>query len=77
MHTVIEQDTTKTTNRRSVVLKPEEHKQLKRYIRGFNTMTEAAESLNVSRQVLERIQLVGSGSPVNIEIIRSKVITIH
>lgn len=67
------QDTIIGTKRKSVALTRDEHKELKRYITTFNTLVEAAESIGVSRQVLDRIQLVGSGSPDNILLIRVKI----
>ena len=67
------QDTTIVIKRKSVALTGAEHRGLKKYIKGFNTLTEAAESIGVSRQVLDRVQLVGSGSPDNITLIREKI----
>ena len=67
------QDNKTETKRKSVALTPDEKKSLKEFIKGFNTLTEAALSLGVSRQVLDRVTLVWSGSESNISIIREKI----
>lgn len=76
MHsTETKQDTTIVGRRKSVALTSDERKELKKFIKAFDTLTEAAESLGISRQRLDRLQLVGSGSPESITIIREKLNT--
>lgn len=57
--------------RRSVLLTKDEWKALKSYRRGFNTLSECAESIGIFYQVLDRVLLVGSGSPETIEKVRA------
>ena len=59
--------------RKSVKLSKEEWSQLKRYRKGFDTEVEAAISLGVDRTVLNRIILIGSGSPESVDKIRQKL----
>ena len=65
--------TIKKSIRKSVALLPLERVSLENFVNGFTSKTEAAEKLRVSRQVLDRVMLVGSGSHVNISIIRKKL----
>lgn len=67
----IDQDTTKTTKRKSVALTADEKKALRQYTKKFQSVTEAADDIGVSRQVLFRVLLAGSGSQEKIEIIRA------
>lgn len=57
--------------RKSVKLTKEEHKALKEYRKGFNTEVECAISIQIDRLVLNRVLLVGSGSPETIEKIKA------
>ncbi len=63
----------KETIRKSVALDATEKQSLRKFIRGFGTITEAAEAIGVSRQVLDRIKIVGSASQQNISIVREKL----
>lgn len=56
--------------RKSELLTKEEHRALNKYINTFHTVTDAADSIGVSRQTLDRVKIIGSGSPENIQIIR-------
>jgi len=59
--------------RKSVVLGKDELTQLKKYVRQFNTTTEAAENIDIHRNVLIRILVFGSGAPTSISKIRSVI----
>ena len=67
------QSRTKKAKRKSVRLLPTEQQDLKSFVGMFTSKTEAAEKLKISRQVLDRVLLVGSGSAVNINLIRRKL----
>ncbi len=56
--------------KRSVKLTKEEFKRLKEYAKSFDTSTDCAEAIGISREVLFKVSLVGSGSPGTIEKIR-------
>ncbi len=68
------QNTINIPKRKSQRLTKEQKTMLKVFVNGFNTIQEAAENLGISRQVLDRVLLVWSGSPENISIIVSKLI---
>lgn len=55
-----------TAKRKSVRLTAEAYKALKRYRRAFSTEVECAESLGIKRETLNRVLLIGSGSPETI-----------
>lgn len=55
-----------TAKRKSVRLTPEAFKELKRYRRAFSTEVECAESIGIKRETLNRVLLLGSGSPETI-----------
>lgn len=57
--------------RKSVLLTKDEHKALKDFRKKFNTSVESSEALGIDRAVMERVILVGSGSPETIERIKS------
>jgi hypothetical protein len=59
--------------RKSELLTKEEHKALLKYINTFHTLVDAAYAIGISRQVLERVKVIGSGSPENVQIIRGKL----
>lgn len=61
---------TTAKSRKSEPLTAEELETLKTYRAGFNTEVECALSIGVDRIVLNRVQLVGSGSPTSIKKIR-------
>jgi hypothetical protein len=63
-------DTAIKKKRRSEPLTKEEFQALKQYRKKFNTAVECAESIGIIREVLDRVLLVGSGSPETIEKIR-------
>lgn len=60
--------------RKSVKLTPAELKSLKQYRKRFNTEVECAISIQVDRLVLNRVMLVGSGSPETIEKIKAVLV---
>ena len=68
------QSTNNNTKRKSMRLTKEQKSLLKAYVGNFNTIPEAAETLGISRQVLDRVLLVWSGSPVSILQILQKII---
>ena len=71
----IKMDTTTTVKkRRSVRLSNDEHKSLRSFIKRFDTLTEASEAIGISREVLTRVQILGSSSPDTIEKIRAVII---
>jgi hypothetical protein len=57
--------------RKSVQLSKEEVAGLKKYRRGFNTVTECAISIGIDRNVLDRVLLTSSGAPETIEKIKA------
>lgn len=59
-----------TTKRKSIVLSSEEFASLKKYATQFNTGIECAESIGIHRNVLDRVLIVGSGSPETVDKIR-------
>lgn len=61
---------TNTRIRKSERLSKEEHKALKSARKGFSTMVEFSEVVGVSRQVLDRVLLFGSGSSESVKVIR-------
>lgn len=60
--------------RKSVPLTKEEHKALKELRKSFNTGVECSEVLGIDRAVMERVLLVGSGSPETIGKIRLVIV---
>jgi hypothetical protein len=52
-----------TSKRKSEALTKVEFTALKQFAKGFRTGVECAEALGISRVVLDRILIVGSGSP--------------
>lgn len=59
-----------TPRRKSIRLTPDELKALKAYRKHFNTEVECAEAIDIKRETLGRVFLVGSGSPVTVGKIR-------
>jgi hypothetical protein len=57
-------------NRKSVSLSKEDHMALKKLRQAYSTEVECAETIGVNRIVLNRVLLVGSGSPESIIKIR-------
>lgn len=68
-------DTMTPRRRKSEKLTPEEIKAFKNYRKGFDTDVDCAESIGISREVMIRVGILGSGSPETIEKIRA-VITV-
>lgn len=63
--------TTETTRaRKSERLTSEEYKALVKWVNAQPTQIDAAETVGISREVLGRVLIVKSGSPVTIERIR-------
>lgn len=65
---------TMVRKRKSVALTTTEFSALKKYAKGFRTGIECAESIGIDRNVLDRVLLVGSGSPETIEKIKLKIL---
>lgn len=63
--------TATTRKRKSEPLTREEQAALKKYCNGFHTAIDCAEAIGISREVLGRVLLVGSGAPETIEKIRA------
>lgn len=61
---------TNTRIRKSERLSKDELKALKAFRKGFDTMVQFAEVVGVSRQVLDRVLLFGSGASESIRVIR-------
>lgn len=59
-----------TSKRKSVALTKEEMTALKQFAKTFRTGVECAEAIGIHRNILDRVLLVGSGSPETIEKIR-------
>lgn len=57
--------------RKSVLLTTGEHKALKQYRKNFNTEVECAITIGIDRLVLNRVLMVGSGSPETISKIKA------
>lgn len=60
-----------TSKRKSEALTKEEFTALKQFAKGFRTGVECAEVIGISRVVLDRILIVGSGSPETVNKIRT------
>lgn len=60
-----------TSKRKSEALTRDEFASLKKFAKGFRTIVECAEAIGISREVLDRVLLVGSGSPATIGKVRS------
>jgi hypothetical protein len=59
--------------RRSELLTKEEHKVLLKYLNTFPTLVDAAYAIDIPRQTLERVKIIGSGSPETIQKVREKL----
>lgn len=59
--------------KRSEKLTKEELKSLKAFVRGYDTNTDAAEVIGISRETLFNVCLKGSGSPVTVNLIRETI----
>lgn len=62
-----------TRVKRSEKLTKEEFKALKAFVRGFDTNTDAAEAIGISRETLFNVCLKGSGSSVTVNLIREAI----
>ena len=67
----MELQATSITTKKSEPLTKQEKRALKEYRAKFGTATDAAISLGISREVLIRVSLAGSGSPSTINKIRA------
>jgi hypothetical protein len=56
--------------RKSEPLSTDEKKELKQYAKRFTAQLDCAEAIGISREVLIRVLLAGSGSPETISKIR-------
>lgn len=65
--------TATTRKRKSEPLTKDEYTALKQYRKTFHTEIDCAEAIGISREVLGRVLLVGSGSPETIEKIRAAI----
>lgn len=63
--------------RKSELLTKDEHKSLLKFINTFPTLIDAADSIGLPRQTLERVKIIGSGSPETIGLIREKLNTLE
>lgn len=61
--------------RKSVPLTKDELKALKKYRKGFDKEVDCAVSIGIDRLVLNRIMMVGSGSPYSIDKIKAVIST--
>lgn len=61
---------------KSVKLTKDEWRALKNYRKGFEKEVDCAATIGVDRLVLNRILLVGSGSPTSIEKVRATLSTV-
>lgn len=57
---------TMSSKRKSVRLTADAFKALKRYRKAFTTEVECAETIGIKRETLNRVLLIGSGSPETI-----------
>lgn len=64
-----------TSKRKSEALTKDEFAALKQFSKGFRTGVECAEVIGIHRAVLDRILIVGSGSPETVEKIRAALAT--
>lgn len=64
---------TTITSKKSEALTEKEIQELKDFRNRFDTATEAAIQLRISREVLLRVLLAGSGSPKTIKTIRASL----
>lgn len=62
-----------TKKRRSVKLTQDERKAFKQFRKTFDTDVECAEAIGISREVLIRVGILGSGAPETIDKIRTKL----
>lgn len=65
--------TVERQGKKSELLTREEHSALKKLVASYHTVVDAAYSIGVSRQTLDRVVMIGKGSPDNINIIRAKI----
>jgi hypothetical protein len=63
--------TATTRKRKSEPLSKAEHSSLKQYRKKFYTTQDCADTIGISREVLDRVILVGSGSPETIAKVRA------
>lgn len=63
----------KERRRKTELLTKEEHNSLKKYVASFHTVIDAAVALGINRQTLDRVLIIGKGSPESISIIREKL----
>lgn len=59
--------------RKSEKLTKEEFQSLKKYVRTFPTIVDAAFAIGIHRNVLDMVLLKGSGSPETIGLVREKL----
>ena len=62
-----------TRKKKSEPLTKDELAALKAYCKGFHTIIDCAEAIGIGRVVLDRVILVGSGSPETISKIREAI----
>jgi hypothetical protein len=65
--------TATTRKKKSDPLAKEEVAALKQFVKKFNYIVDCAEAIGIGRVVLDRVLMVGSGSPETIEKIRSAI----
>lgn len=63
----------KERRRKTELLRKEEHTALKKYVASFATVADAAQEIGINRQTLDRVLLIGKGSPESVQTIREKI----
>ena len=64
---------TTTKKRRSVALRTEEKRALQKFVKGYITITEAAEVIGISREVLTITMIKWTASSETVELIRKAI----
>jgi predicted DNA-binding protein (UPF0251 family) len=59
--------------RKSELLTKDEFSSLKKYVISQHTVTDAAYAIGINRQTLDRVLIIGSGSPETVQAIREKL----
>jgi hypothetical protein len=65
--------TVERQGKKSELLTKEEHSALKKLVASYHTVVDAAFAIGVTRQTLDRVVMIGKGSPESINTIRQKL----
>lgn len=65
--------TVERQGKKSELLTKEEHNALKKLVASYHTVVDASFAIGITRQTLDRVLMIGKGSPENIQIIRKKL----